>query len=185
MKKNEVRRHYLSLRKAMSLEKIERESEKISELFFNNFDLSEVNYLHAFLPILGHHEINTWPIIQGFKGNTVISKSDFKNFSMESYLLDEHTLLEENKWGIPEPVNARPVHDHKIDMVLVPLLAFDIKGFRVGYGKGFYDRFFLNCRKNVIKVGLSLETHLENIKDVNEYDITLDYCVTPDKIYRF
>ena len=185
MKKKEARTHYLSLRKAKSLEKINEESSVISSLFFENIDLKSVEHLHVFLPITGHHEINTWEIIQNFQGKIVVSKSDFKNFTMKSYLLEESTLLEENKWGIPEPINAKPIHDKKIDMVLVPLLAFDSKGYRVGYGKGFYDRFFTNCREDVIKVGLSLESPLEKIVDINEFDIPLDYCISPERFYKF
>ena len=73
----------------------------------------------------------------------------------------------------------------KIDLVIVPLLAFDIKGYRVGYGKGFYDKYFLKTRPNCIKVGLSFFDPVDMISDKNEFDVPLNYCVTPNKIYEF
>ena len=68
-------------------------------------------------------------------------------------------------------------------MVLVPLLAFDTKGYRVGYGKGFYDRFL--SKIDVKKVGISLFEAVECIADVHEDDIRLDLCITPKQIYSF
>ena len=73
----------------------------------------------------------------------------------------------------------------KIEVVFVPLLAFDKKGNRVGYGKGFYDRFLSECNPETIKIGLSFFEPEELIEDVFENDVKLDYCVTPDEVYQF
>ena len=84
------------------------------------------------------------------------------------------------------PVDGISVPVEKIDVVFIPLLAFDQKGHRVGYGKGFYDTFLARCRPRTLKVGLSLfEPELGNIEDVHEKDIALDYGVTPNKVYTF
>ena len=72
-----------------------------------------------------------------------------------------------------------------IDVVFVPLLAFDTNGNRVGYGKGFYDKFLSQCQPETIKIGLSFFEAEEEIADVYQDDIRLDYCVTPNKIYDF
>jgi len=72
-----------------------------------------------------------------------------------------------------------------IDMVITPLLAFDDKGYRVGFGKGFYDRFFASLNKEVKRIGISLFESCENIEDINEHDIPLTHCVTPNKTYSF
>lgn len=104
---------------------------------------------------------------------------------LSHHLLDEHTALENNRWGIPEPVGSQeqPVSD--IDWVLVPLLAFDRRGHRVGYGKGFYDRFLAKCRSDTHKIGLSLFPPEEAIDDVAEQDVSLDAVVTPDRVWTF
>jgi 5-formyltetrahydrofolate cyclo-ligase len=73
----------------------------------------------------------------------------------------------------------------KIDVVFVPLLAFDKKGHRVGYGKGFYDKFLSECKPETIKIGLSFFEPEELISDVFEDDVTLNYCVTPNGVYAF
>jgi 5-formyltetrahydrofolate cyclo-ligase len=82
-------------------------------------------------------------------------------------------------------VDGLEVPVSKIDVVFVPLLAFDKNGNRVGYGKGFYDNFLAKCREDVIKIGLSFFEPEEIIDDVFKTDIRLDYCVTPFGINNF
>ena len=73
----------------------------------------------------------------------------------------------------------------EIDLVLVPLLAFDQEGYRVGYGKGYYDKFLSQCREDVIKIGLSFFEPVDAISDINQFDMSLNYCVTPQQVYDF
>jgi 5-formyltetrahydrofolate cyclo-ligase len=124
-------------------------------------------------------------ILQGKDKNVVISKSDFQTREMTNFLLTDTTIIKKNKWNIPEPAEGIEVPAHKIDVVFVPLLAFDLEGHRVGYGKGFYDIFLAGCRKDVMKIGLSLFEAEERISGVLSSDVPLDYCVTPHKIYDF
>jgi 5-formyltetrahydrofolate cyclo-ligase len=70
-------------------------------------------------------------------------------------------------------------------VVFVPLLAFDKKGHRVGYGKGFYDRFLSDCKPETIKIGLSFFEAEESISAILPSDIRLDFCVTPTEIIVF
>ena len=72
-----------------------------------------------------------------------------------------------------------------LDVVFVPLLIFDLQGQRVGYGKGYYDRFLGQCKKEVIKIGLSFFEPVATIEDLNPYDIPLDYGVTPNGTFTF
>lgn len=139
------------------------------------------------MPIIENKEIDTTfilSILQGKDKNVVIPKV-IGNYGLKHYLLTDATRLRKNKWHIPEPVDGIEVKPEKIDVVFIPLLAFDEKGNRVGYGKGFYDRFLRQCRSNVIKVGLSLFKAEEKITDLTDTDIPLDYCITPSKTYSF
>jgi len=190
MTKDKLRKQFLLKRKKLNNLHLQEKSRAISQQFFKFFDLSEIKKLHIFLPILRQNEINTWFIIDEIRQNhshiiPIISKSKFETYSMESYVLDSHTKIVENDWGIPEPINAIKCPDDTIDMILIPLLGFDKQGFRVGYGKGFYDRFLPNCRKDIIKIGLSLFESVDKIDDVNEYDIRMDFCVMSDRVLLF
>jgi 5-formyltetrahydrofolate cyclo-ligase len=73
----------------------------------------------------------------------------------------------------------------EIDLVLVPLLTFDKRGHRVGYGKGYYDKFLARCNPYVIKIGLNFYDPVDEISDINAFDIPLDFCVTHHEIYAF
>ncbi len=104
---------------------------------------------------------------------------------MIAVIADERTVFEENQFGINEPVNGTDVSHSAIDMIIVPLLGFDTRGYRVGYGKGYYDRFLQHCRKDCIKVGFCYFEPVAAIEDANEQDVPLDFCITHEKIYSF
>lgn len=107
-----------------------------------------------------------------------------KDNSMICVVTDDTTIFEANKFGIDEPIDGLPMFPEEIDMVFVPLLAFDKTGNRVGYGKGYYDRFLKECREDIIKIGFSFFEAEEAI-DINAFDVKLDYCITPITIYSF
>ena len=172
-----------------SLEKYPLSAEVVRELRFEKFILNP-ELLHLFLPISRQKEIDTWPLIDRLRQehpavSLAVPVSDFQLTHMTSFLLWPDTPLLENRWGIPEPVGAEEVPPEAIDMVLLPLLTFDLQGHRVGYGKGFYDRFLARCRPDVQKVGLSLEPPVPQISDPNPFDVSLDAAVTPERVYWF
>lgn len=146
----------------------------------------DFDYYHIFLPITDKKEPDTsylLSVLQGKDKNIILPKVSGNN--LKHYLLTDSTRLKNSDWNIPEPVDGIEVSTQKIDVVFVPLLAFDQKGNRVGYGQGFYDNFLASCRPDAIKVGLSLFEPAKEITDIFEKDIALDYCVTPDKNYSF
>lgn len=187
MTKPALRKYYLSKRKALSQTEVLAKSQAIVELFFQHFKLDAVKYLHTFLPIIKQNEINTFLLIERLQTEfpqvqIVVPKSIPDTYQMEHFLYNKEALVE-NKWGIPEPVFGELIPPKKLSLVLVPLLIFDKVGNRVGYGKGFYDRFLQECNSDVIKVGLCIEEAIEAIDDLNEFDVKLDYCITPNGLY--
>lgn len=141
-----------------------------------------------FLSIQKQKEINTeylLHILQGKDKNIAIHKSHFKTREMQHFLLTDNTQIRVNPFGIPEPVDGIEVKPTQIDVIFIPLLVFDLMGNRIGYGKGFYDRFLARCRTDAIKVGLSFFEAESTPIPVQSTDIALDYCVTPDKLYDF
>ena len=185
--KKELRLHYKNLRKELSTEDIEEKSLAIANNLIQ-LPIWDKSYYHVFLPIIEHKEVDTEFILHLLSGKDkeiVISKSDFETREMTHFLLTDNTKIKKNEFNIPEPVNGLEVPVSIIDVVFVPLLAFDIYGNRIGYGKGFYDKFLAKCKPETIKIGLSFFKSVEMIDDVFESDIKLDYCVTPLKIYTF
>ncbi|MEP7110498.1 MAG: 5-formyltetrahydrofolate cyclo-ligase [Ferruginibacter sp.] len=102
-----------------------------------------------------------------------------------SVIVDDDTIFKTNRFGIEEPVDGINMYPAEIDLVIVPLLSFDKNGNRVGYGKGYYDRFLKQCRKDCIKIGFSYFEPVEQVDDINKFDVKLDYGITPDAIFHF
>lgn len=181
MKKKELREAYKLKRKNLSETEIANFELNIYEQIFK-FDFSNFQNIHIFLPIEKQKEINTYPIIDFLKKQKktiIISKSDFKTNTLQHFIFDELTTLEVNKYGIPEPINAKEINAKTIDIVFVPLLISDQQKYRVGYGKGFYDRFLSECKKEVVSIGLNFFQPIDNISDCNQYDVPLNYIIVP------
>ena len=187
MFKRELRKKYKELRHEFTSEKVEELSLAIANQLLS-LAIWDKTYYHLFLTIAEQKEIDTefiLHILAGKDKEIVVSKSDFATLGMTHYLLTDNTKFQKNTYNIPEPVDGLEVPVVKMEVVFVPLLAFDAKGNRVGYGKGFYDKFLSECKPETIKIGLSFFAAEEIIEDASEKDIQLDYCVTPEKIYKF
>ena len=187
MTKTELRAQYKALRKNLSEESIEEMSLAIANSVLE-LDIWDKTYFHVFLPIEEQKEVNTeflLHLLSGKDKEIVISKADFTTRKMTHYLLTDNTKIKKNEYNIPEPMDGIEVPSSKIQVVFVPLLAFDTKGNRVGYGKGFYDQFLAECTPETIKIGLSFFEAETFIADVFEKDIRLDFCITPKNCYRF
>jgi 5-formyltetrahydrofolate cyclo-ligase len=187
MNKNDLRKQYKTLRTELSDEQREQKSLAIANQLLN-VAIWDKTYYHLFLSIEVQKEIDTEFILQILAGKDkeiVLSKSNFENGEMTHFLLTDNTKIKKNEYNIPEPINGLEVPVSKIDVVFVPLLAFDKKGHRVGYGKGFYDRFLSASNPETIKIGLSFFEAEETIEGIHESDVLLDYVVTPLKVYHF
>ena len=187
MDKKEARKKSKEARKQLSQEEIEDKSLAIANQLLR-MNIWDKLYYHLFLTIEEQKEINSEYILQILAGKDkeiVISKCEFATLGMTHFLLTDNTKIKKNSYNVPEPVDGLEVPDAKIDVVFVPLLAYDKQGNRVGYEKGFYDNFLSKCNPETIKIGLSFFPPEEKIDDVSESDVKLDFCVTPEEIYRF
>ena len=187
--KKELRLLYSNKRKGINKNKLDikitnNTLDLINEIVDNNKEFK----IHIFLPISKKNEINTFFIINKLKLKNIkfyISKSNFETNELTNFELTENTELKENKYGIPEPLNALEYKKNEYNIIIVPLLCSDINGYRVGYGKGFYDRFLSNLKQNYITIGLNYFEPIKKITDTNKYDIRLNYLITSEKIYRY
>ena len=188
--KSILRKKYLEIRKSLSPEKRNKLSTDLLDIFKSSFDLDSFNIVHCFLPIERQSEVNTnlfmdYLIEQQI--NIAISKSDLESNDLTHFIYDDSVILSKNKWGIlePEPESGRPVKEVEIDMVLVPLTIFDKQGNRLGYGKGYYDKFLSLCKPNCVKIGLSLLEAVQTTIPTESTDIKLDYCISPSGLHTY
>jgi 5-formyltetrahydrofolate cyclo-ligase len=186
MDKRRLRKEALARRVALLGQEVEVLNEKLLNQF-KTINFSKVNSIHIFLPIVVKKEPNTFLMIEWLQQHhpeivIVVPKADFSSNLMENYVFTKKEDLTTNQYQIPEPREGKTFLTVP-DMVIVPLLAFDEKGYRVGYGKGFYDRFLQGISTQ--KIGLSFFNAVAEINDVHLNDIKLDKCITPNGIVAF
>ena len=188
MFKKDIRKLVLQKRVLYTSNYVRDVSIKIKDNLFNHFDLEQVNIIHIYLQSKKWREINTFLLITEmlsvYKINVIVPVVNFETKTLQhKYYNGEKLHI--NKYGIPEPIEAKTFQDlDTVEIILIPLLAFDIQGHRVGYGGGYYDHFLPKC-KQAKKIGLSIEEPVDLIKDINKFDHKLDFCVTPSRIYSF
>ncbi len=190
MTKNELRANYKQKRAALSpMERL-----RLDDLLLIQFQQypfpTGVQTLLTYLPIETHAEINTHLMTDFLRFRIpglqiACPLTNFEENTMAAVLFDDETSFALNRYGIPEPVNGTVIAANSIDMVFVPLLAFDLRGYRVGYGKGFYDRFLPGCRTDAIKLGFSYFDPINTIEDINQFDVPLNTGFSPFAIYEF
>ncbi|MDC8002547.1 5-formyltetrahydrofolate cyclo-ligase [Aureisphaera galaxeae] len=186
MDKKALRKAYKAKREALTESQIEDFSIAIANRALA-LPIWKATYYHIFLSISEKKEVLTeflLHILQGRDKSIVIPKAHFETGEMEHYLLQENTSIAISNYGIPEPVSGIPILPSQMEVVFVPLLAFDEKGNRIGYGKGFYDRFLAQCPDTCLTIGISFFEAEDSIPH-DSNDVSLDYCVTPNKTYSF
>ena len=185
MNKLALRNYYKEKRAQLEPEERLAASSKIALKLDSAFSF-ENELISVFLPISRLFEIDTRFIIEKLSSmNTFCSPvADFSDHTMKHIQLSGDTILEENEWGIPEPSYGHIFKAEEISVVLVPLLISDIHGNRLGYGKGFYDRFLANTNKDVVVVGLNYFEPIEALPELNEHDIPLHYLITPENVHK-
>ncbi len=186
MNKDYFRKKYKSLRANISDETLDDLSIAIAN---NSLKLAiwEYSNYHIFLPIQNKKEVNTefiLHILQGKDKSIIVPKVINNRGEMSHILLQDNTSLKLSNYGVPEPISGIEIQPSQIDVVFIPLLAYDKKGNRLGYGKGFYDRFLEKCSSNTLFVGVSFFDPEKEIP-IEKTDIPLKVCITPNKIYTF
>jgi 5-formyltetrahydrofolate cyclo-ligase len=186
--KNELRQDYRQLRKQLSGDEVNDLSRKITKQLGIWLEGQEdLTHFHLFFPIAKFNEVNTFYIQQLLEqqGKTLFTSQVNRDESrLDTLQLPPDAAFFLDEWGIPVPQESVRVTSTKIQVVFVPLLAYDKSGHRLGFGKGFYDGFLSSLEQPVLKVGLSFFTPEESIP-VESHDVPLDFCITPDQIWPF
>lgn len=189
MTKAELRKIYREKRNALTAV----EQAKLNDLMLIQFQQAGIPFVHSLF--------SYWPMEKMREPNMHLI-TDFMEFrnpellvaypritpdgsQMEAIVTNEDTRFRQNQFGTYEPEQGDAISPADLDIVLVPLLCFDKNGYRVGYGKGYYDRFLQNCRPDCLRVGFSYFKPVEEIRDKHEFDVPLSHCMTPQSIYVF
>jgi len=195
MTKEEIRIDARQKRALLTASEVESKSRKIASLLFSRIPVHRYSAVHVFLPIRKNNEPDTYPVLEtlqrDFPSDIYISKS-LGNGEMLHVPYTSGLALTKNHWGIDEPADLSRALDsedlfrkYPDVLVLIPLLAFDQQGYRVGYGKGYYDRFLSRAGGHTLKTGLSLLEPVERISNPSPLDIRMDYCITPERIWKW
>ena len=190
MTKTELRKFYLNERLSISDQDLAQFNRDICDNFFNQISLAHIKVVHSFITMENTKEPDTWMIINRLRKNfpdirISIPRINVESLSLENFYFESPDQLKANAWGIREPQYGQETITADIDMVLVPMLIADEYGHRVGYGKGFYDKFLATCKATCIPIGLCFYDPVVRIDDTEAWDMPLNYCVTPNKVHRF
>lgn len=189
-----LRRAALPRRQALTPAEIAVRSAQLGAQLFRHFPVAEWRWLHVFLPLARQNEPDTWPLIHQIWADELpvrlaVPVVQPDAISLKHYELTPATPLVASRWGIPEPVAdaATEVAPAQLSAVLVPLLAGDRQGQRVGYGGGFYDRFLAQCGPGTLFIGLNVldDEPVAAIADVLPTDVPLHACLTPGGMWKF
>ncbi len=187
MNKKQLRSTYKQRRKELSRDQIDRLSLAITNQCLK-LPIWDQELFHVFLSIPTMNEVDTTSLISALMGKNkriAVPKMIPETQGLNHYELTSDTRFYTNTMGIDEPDGGRVINPDEIDVVFVPLLAYDQKGQRVGYGKGYYDRFLSQCHGEVITVGLSFFEPENAISEIEETDVSLHYVVSPNQIFNF
>lgn len=189
MNKKEIRKAYREKRDAITA----TEQMKWDDLILiqmQTLQLQDISLVLSFYPIEEYKEINSFILTEylHFRNpglQICYPRTDKETNTMQAIICHPDTVFETNSWNIAEPAEGEIADPSSLDAVIIPMIAFDEEGTRVGYGKGFYDRYLKGVRPDCLKIGVCYFEALEAVEDRDEFDVPLDLCITPQRIYVF
>ena len=195
MQKPALRQIYKQKRSRLSAAEITEMENRMLHHFMQH-QWPPVKELFTYIPITGKNEPDPFPFTRYIQSCSFMQTgaacrisapviSNKETNDMQAVYIDETTNYQPGIFGTTEPDSHIVVPPQQIDMILVPLLAFDVSGNRIGYGKGYYDRFMARCRSNTIRAGLSFFPPEPAIESTPGFDVPLTHCITPAQIYVF
>ncbi len=180
--KSKVRKGILFNRRLLHHEDFEQRNTLLIQNLVSFILKKEVKSVHCFLPIERNNEPNTWPLIKHLSSHglkVVVSATNFEEETMSHYWYNDHLHFVQDRFDIPTPTNGDLADVEAIDLVVIPLLAADKTGNRIGYGRGYYDRMLKEMPGSVLKMGVSLGPLFDHFTFAEDHDISLDYVITP------
>ena len=177
-----------SFKKQRSLLDINQVQGLSKRIFKNLLELNiwEKSFYHLYLSNEINNEVETDEIVNLlFMKNKRVFVPKMLGKDLLNIEIDNNTNYSLNQLGIREPISSNQKDANLLEVIFVPLLIFDKLGHRVGYGGGYYDKFLENIKDDVLKIGLSLFDPIDEIQDIEKHDISMDYIITPKRVYDF
>lgn len=172
MDKKALRQQIRLKKRAMRPEQIQLASKRLGELFINAEPYKKAKTIYFYLPY--NQEVRTEPmILKALEQGKQVAVPKVYGDEMRFIYITDFSGIETGYAGIPEPVADEPVANDPTALVLMPGLAFDKEGHRIGYGGGFYDRF-LSAEPNHPTVALCYDFQMLEHIDTEEFDIPVD-----------
>lgn len=188
MDKQTLRKVYLEKRITLNPAEYNKRNKLLCERLINFLQQQDFRKIHLFFSLQKFKEVDLTALLKWAEGQASIqlagSVTDLQTINLNHFLIQHDTLFELNRWGIPEPVNAEPFDITQLDCVLVPMVIGSKTGERIGYGKGYYDRFLSQCSAATTFVGLNLGPLLEGNLFAKSHDIPMDYMLTPFQLLK-
>jgi len=180
-----LRSHYKKKRFSLTKQEVDDLSQRVCKQL-DKLSIWKLKHYHIFISISKYNELDTSSIINKLKSEKkIIIVPKISNNELVHIAINDQTEFSINEYGIKEPNNGNHFIIENLDLIFIPLLAFDLEGHRVGYGKGYYDRFLKLTNKSSLKIGLSFFDPINKIQDIDDNDVKLDYCITPTQIHKF
>ena len=177
--KNQLKQSITERRNSLTKEEIAEKSEIIKDRLFKLQQYSRSKTVMFFVSF--NTEVFTHDMIKESLGAKTVLVPKIVNHEIEpSMILDFDNLVQSGKFGILEPIEATKIDLKNIDLVLVPGIAFDIGGHRIGYGFGFYDKFLKKVPK-AIKIGLAFDFQVVDEIPHEEHDVPVDFIITEQR----
>ena len=180
-----LRSHYKKKRLSLTKQEDDHLSQRVCKQL-DKLSIWRLKHYHIFISISNYNELYTSFIINKLKSEQkIIIVPKISNNELVHIAINDETEFGLNEYGIKEPNDGNHFIIENLDIIFIPLLAFDIEGHRVGYGKGYYDRFLKLTNNSTLKIGLSFFDPINKILDIDDNDVKLDYCVTPKQVHKF
>ena len=187
MNKNNLRKKFMNKREDLSDSRVIFKSKRIVNNFLETDFYSNSDKI--FLYVSYKNEVQTRHLIKKMledNRDVYVPAPDPDTKEMDAVLIDKFSDLTEGAYGILEPINSNSKIDPSfLDLIIVPGLVFSLKGFRIGYGGGFYDRFLArsnNRERNPIKLSFVYSEYIIDEVPTNKYDLPVDFIITEGKI---
>ena len=172
MNKKELRAQVRARKRAMTGEQIREKSEKLTRLLTETEAYRNARSIYGYLPY--NQEVRTVPLLeQALRDGKRVAVPKCYGDEMRFLWIEDLSQVEKGFAGIPEPIADGPVADDETALVLMPGLAFDREGRRIGYGGGFYDKF-LARERNHPTVALCYDFQIFDHLETDEFDVPVD-----------